>query len=188
MKRFEATEAIVAALKGNELIVSANGMISRELHATKDSHNNFYMLGSMGLASSIGLGLALSQPNKKIVILDGDGNILMNLGSLATIGNLAPKNLIHIVLDNECHDSTGGQPTVSNTTKLEKTAEAAGYKGVKMVEDRKTLKQTVVQLQDLTGPSLVLVKTERGGKAPPRVPHEPEIITRRFSTSVQKAL
>ncbi len=184
MKRLEAIGTVVEALKGNELIVSANGMISRELHATKDSSNNFYMLGSMGLASSIGLGLALSHPNKKIVILDGDGNILMNLGSLATIGNLAPENLIHIVLDNECHDSTGGQPTVSNTTKLEKTAEASGYKQVKKVEDKKTLKESVAQLLDLTGPSLVLVKTQRGGEVPPRVPFEPETITSRFTASV----
>ena len=184
MKRLEATEAIVSALKGDELVVSANGMISRQLHATKDSPNNFYMLGSMGLASSIGLGLALSHPNKKIVVLDGDGNILMNLGALATIGNLAPKNLIHIVLDNECHDSTGGQPTVSTTTKLEKTAEASGYKVVKRVQDKKTLKESVAQLLDAVGPSFVLVKTERGGEAPPRVPYEPEVITGRFSAAV----
>ncbi|PVX26651.1 MAG: hypothetical protein CW716_05595 [Candidatus Bathyarchaeum sp.] len=184
MKRSETIETVVDALKGNELIVSANGMISRELHATKDSPNNFYMLGSMGLASSIGLGLALSHPNKTIVILDGDGNILMKLGSLATIGNLGPKNLIHIILDNECHDSTGGQPTVSNTTKLEKTAEAAGYKHVKRAKDMVTLKESVTQLLDSTGPSLVLVKTERGGKVPPRVAYEPETITRRFAASV----
>jgi thiamine pyrophosphate-dependent acetolactate synthase large subunit-like protein len=184
LKRSETIETVVDALKGNELIISANGMISRELHATKDSPNNFYMLGSMGLASSIGLGLALSHPNKTIVILDGDGNILMNLGSLATIGNQAPKNLIHIVLDNECHDSTGGQPTVSNTTKLEKTAEAAGYKQVKKAEDRITLKKSVAQLLYSAGPSLILVKTERGGEVPPRVAYEPETITRRFATQI----
>ena len=184
MKRSETIKTIVSVLKGNELVVSANGMISRELHATKDSPNNFYMLGSMGLASSIGLGLALAHPNKTIVVLDGDGNILMNLGSLATIGNLAPKNFVHIVLDNECHDSTGGQPTVSNTTKLEKTAEAAGYKHVKRAKDMVTLKESVAQLLDSTGPSLILVKTERGGEVPPRVAYEPETITRRFAASV----
>ena len=185
MKRFEAIETIVNALKGTELIVSANGIITRELCTINDKPTNFYMLGSMGLASSIGLGLALSFPNKKIVVLDGDGNILMNLGSLTTIGNLAPKNLIHIVLDNECYESTGGQPTVSATAKLEKTAEAAGYKAAKRVEYKETLKETVAQLLDATGPSFVLVKTMKGREDVPRVPYEPETITCRFKAAVK---
>jgi len=188
LKRSETVETVVNALKGNELVVSANGMISRELHATRDSPNNFYMLGSMGLASSIGLGLALSHPNKKIVILDGDGNILMNLGSLATIGNHSPKNLTHIILDNECHDSTGGQPTVSCTTKIDKAAQAAGYKVAKKVQDKKTLKETITQLLNSAGPTLILVKTKRGDQVPPRVSHNPETITRRFAAAAQKSL
>jgi len=112
MKRYEAIEIITESLKGDELVISANGLISRELFTIKDSPRNFYMLGSMGLASSIGFGLAFSLPNKKVVVIDGDGNILMNLGSLATIGHFAPSNLIHFVLDNEMHASTGGQPTM----------------------------------------------------------------------------
>jgi thiamine pyrophosphate-dependent acetolactate synthase large subunit-like protein len=120
-----------------------------------------------------------------VVVLDGDGNILMNLGSLATIGNLAPKNVIHIVLDNECYESTGGQPTVSATAKLEKTAEASGYKAAKRVEDKETLKEAVAQLLDTAGPSFVLVKTGREREDVPRVPYEPEKITTRFKAAVQ---
>ena len=99
-------------------IISANGFMSRDLFELKEKNSNFYMIGSMGLASSIGLGVALKNPRKKIFIFDGDGNILMNLGSLVTIGTLQPKNMIHIIFDNGSHESTGGQPTASNKLKI----------------------------------------------------------------------
>jgi len=185
VKRREAIETIANVLKGDELIVTANGMISREMCAIKDKPNNFYMLGSMGLASSIGLGLALSLPKKTIVVIDGDGNILMNMGSLATIGDSAPKNLIHIVLDNESHDSTGGQPTVSKTVRLENVAKASGYKVTKRIYDDDTLEKQMKQLLSLSGPSFVLVKIKRGGKEAPRVPHETETIKTRFQNFIQ---
>jgi sulfopyruvate decarboxylase subunit beta len=185
MKRCEAIKTIANALKGDELVITANGMISREMCVIKDEQKNFYMLGSMGLASSIGLGLALSLPKKTIVVIDGDGNILMNLGSLATIGDLAPKNLIHVVLDNESHDSTGGQPTASITVKLEKVAKASGFKIIKKIHDDKTLEKVMKRLLSLSGPSFVLVKIKRGGKEVPRVPYETETIKARFKNSVQ---
>ena len=99
-------------------LISANGYISRNLYGIKDLNSNFYMIGSMGLASSIGLGVALKNKKKKIFVLDGDGNILMNLGSLTTIGTLKPQNLVHIVLDNGIHESTGNQPTHTNKIQL----------------------------------------------------------------------
>ena len=82
---------------GNHPIISANGLISRDLFETDDKDTNFYMIGSMGLASSIALGVALKNPGKRVYVFDGDGNILMNLGSLTTIGKLKPKNLVHLV-------------------------------------------------------------------------------------------
>jgi sulfopyruvate decarboxylase subunit beta len=185
MKRHEAIKTIAAVLKGNELVVTANGMISREMCAIKDEPNNFYMLGSMGLSSSIGLGLALSLPNKTIIVIDGDGNILMNMGSLATIGNLAPKNLIHIVLDNESHDSTGGQPTASRTIKLEKVAEASEFKITQKIYDVKTLEKAMKQVLSSSGPSFILVKIKRRGEEVPRVPYEMETIKTRFMNSIQ---
>ena len=81
----------------------------------------------MGLASSIGLGVALKNPKKKVFVFDGDGNILMNLGSLTTIGSLKPKNLIHIVFDNGNHESTGGQPTVSSKIEILNIAKNCKY-------------------------------------------------------------
>ncbi len=184
MKAYDAISVIVAAFK-NELIVSANGFISRHLYSVKDRPQNFYMLGSMGLASSIGLGLSFSIPNGKVVIIDGDGNILMNLGSLATIGHFAPRNLVHIVLDNESYDSTGGQPTVSNTARLEKIAEAAGYKTVKKVSSIDSLKSVISQLRVSDGPVFLIVKIERGVEKTSRVMIAPEDIRKRFVSAIK---
>ena len=113
MIRKEAISAVVEKI-GNQHIISANGFISRDLFEANDRNSNFYMIGSMGLASSIGLGLALKNPKKRFFIFDGDGNVLMNVGSLTTIASQKPKNLIHVVFDNSVHESTGGQPTNSN--------------------------------------------------------------------------
>ena len=102
---------IVAEKISDSPIIAANGYLSRDLYEVCDKPSNFYMIGSMGLSSSIGLGLALKNRKKIFYIFDGDGNLLMNLGSLITIGVHRPKNLIHIVFDNSSHESTGGQPT-----------------------------------------------------------------------------
>ena len=122
-------EAIKIAIKeiGKQPIISANGYISRDLFDVYDKQNNFYMIGSMGLASSIGLGVALKNSKKRIFVFDGDGNILMNLSSLVTIGSLQPKNLIHVIFDNNIHESTGGQPTYSNQIDISKVAKTLRY-------------------------------------------------------------
>ena len=126
MERIEAIKIISEKLS-NELVVCNIGFPSRELHHLKDSSTHFYMLGSMGLASSIGLGLAMSV-NRKVVVFDGDGSVLMNLGSLVTIYNQNPKNLVLVVLDNECYGSTGSQCTYASTVDLWKIADAIGFK------------------------------------------------------------
>ena len=99
MDRKEAIRLVTKKV-GNEPIVSANGYVSRDLFETYDKESNFYMIGSMGLASSIALGVAIKNPKKRVYIFDGDGNILMNLGSLVTIGVSQQKNLVHIRLKN----------------------------------------------------------------------------------------
>ena len=180
MKGYNAVEIIVGALKGDELIVSANGMISRELFAAKDSPNNFYMLGSMGLASSIGLGLALSMPQRKIIVLDGDGNLLMNMGSLATIASLSPKNLVHVVLDNESYVSTGGQPSASRKVDLEKVAKSCGFKFSKRIEDERELKADIKELLRADGPTFLLLKIQPYWRQAARVSYDVETIKNRF--------
>ena len=125
MIRKEAIDLIAKQI-GHEPIISANGFISRDLYETNEKSSNFYMIGSMGLASSIGLGIALKNSKKTVFVLDGDGNLLMNLGSLTTVGSLKPTNFVHFILDNQIHESTGGQPTHSKRVSLEKIAKAAG--------------------------------------------------------------
>ena len=183
MKRYEAIEVITQSLSGSELVISSTGMMSRELFTIRDAPQNFYMIGSMGLASSIGLGLALSLPEKQIVVIDGDGSILMNMGSMATIGHFAPKNLIHIVLDNESHDSTGGQATVSNTVELEEVAHAAGYRLTQRTASEEEL-QKAIKESSQQGPAFLLVKVEKGSiEGIGRVSHSQEEIKNRFRKS-----
>jgi thiamine pyrophosphate-dependent acetolactate synthase large subunit-like protein len=110
MTRLEATRLIVD-LAGDAPIVASLGHPAYDLFAAGDRPQNFYTWGSMGMASSIGLGLALARPDQRVFVLDGDGSLLMNLGSLATIGLLQPKNLALVVMDNEEYATTGGQKT-----------------------------------------------------------------------------
>ncbi len=110
MKRRDAITEIMKSVD-DEIIVCNIGFPSRELYDIYDRSENFYMIGSMGLASSIGLGLAISQPEKNIIIIDGDGALLMNMGSLVTINACNPKNLTWIVINNGAYGSTGNQKT-----------------------------------------------------------------------------
>ncbi|MFX1451445.1 MAG: thiamine pyrophosphate-dependent enzyme, partial [Promethearchaeota archaeon] len=110
MRRFQAIHKIVESIT-NELLVCNLGEPSRELFHIKDRDENFYMLGSMGLASSLAFGIAISTPKKKVWCIDGDGSILMNLGSLTTIANNKPQNLTLIIIDNSSYGSTGDQET-----------------------------------------------------------------------------
>jgi len=166
------------------IIVSANGFISRDLFESYDKPDNFYMIGSMGLASSIGLGIAIKRPTKKIFIFDGDGNILMNLGSLVTIGFLKPKNLVHFIFDNGSHESTGGQPTMASKIKLEKIAESTNYKIFK-IKTLTELTELLKKLKTISGPILVLVKVKNSVKISKRVKYEPEEIKERFMNSIK---
>lgn len=163
-----------------EPIVAANGFISRDLFNVHDKKTNFYMIGSMGLASSIGLGIALKKPKKKIYVFDGDGNILMNLGSLTTIGKLKPKNLIHIILDNSIHESTGGQPTASDTIKIEKIAKSCNYKQVIKVNSKNDILKKIMSVKNSIGPIMIIIKIKKGGSAGNRISISPNKIKEQF--------
>jgi len=126
--RIEVLE-MVNALKDNETIqLATTGKTGRELYEIEDAKNNLYMVGSMGCISSLGLGLALVKPQKDIVVIDGDGSLLMRMGSLATNGYGKPRNMLHILLDNNAYESTGNQRTVSNQVDFVDIAYASGYK------------------------------------------------------------
>ena len=176
---------IVAEKIGNQPIISANGFISRDLFDAYDRNSNFYMIGSMGLASSIGLGVALKSTKKKIFVFDGDGNILMNLGSLITIGIIKPKNLVHVIFDNSSHESTGGQPTATNKIQLSKIAKSANYK-VFQVKTKNQLVRVLQKIKLIPGPIMIIVKIEKGGVISKRINIEPTKIKNRFMGLLKK--
>jgi phosphonopyruvate decarboxylase len=124
-------------------IVATTGFTGRALYAQEDVENQLYMVGSMGCASSLGLGLAAVSPTRRVVVLDGDGAALMRMGALATLGHERPRNLVHLLLDNGVHDSTGSQDTVSNTTDLAEVARACGYPKVVRISSEASLRSAL---------------------------------------------
>ncbi len=164
----------------DELVVVCNGFPSREAYTQRDRPENFYMIGSMGVASAIGLGVALAQPDRRVVVFDGDGNVLMGMGTLATIGVLKPANFLHIVFDNEVYGSTGNQPTLSQTVPLDAIASAVGYRNVQRVRACDDLAEAARTLLTSEGPSFLLVKVSRQVEEVGRVEIEPVAMTERF--------
>ena len=184
MIRKEAMKIVIEEI-GEQPIISANGYISRDLFNVLDKKNNFYMIGSMGLASSIGLGVAIKNTKKKIFVFDGDGNILMNLGSLITIGITKPKNLVHIIFDNNSHESTGGQPTATNKIQLTKIAKSANYR-VFQAKTKNQLIKVFQKIKLIQGPIMVIVKIEKSKIVSKRINIEPIKIKNRFMNSLKK--
>ena len=178
--------AIAAARKpiDREPIAHANGYICRESFSVGDRPANFYMIGSMGLASAIGLGLALARPDSASVVFDGDGNLLMNFGILAMVGALAPSRLVHVVFDNEVYGSTGNQRSPSGGVRLDRVAAAAGYRTVTAVTAAADVEAAVRAALHADGPHFVLAKTTTEEAEVPRIPHTPAEIRDRFRASL----
>ena len=176
MKRIEAIALAAKAADSKDALLIGNiGYPSRELFPAHDRPENFYMLGSMGLASSIGLGLALARPDRKVIVLDGDGSVLMNLGTLATIAHHSPDNYLLVILDNCCYGSTGSQPTCTHLgTDLKAIAKAAGVENVRLVDEREEL------LDALHAKGVIIAKVEPGNAAVPIISLSPEEIVERF--------
>jgi sulfopyruvate decarboxylase subunit beta len=129
MKRYDCLQAIAPHF-GDELVVTNLGAVRHEWQALRPHHGNYH-LQNLGLTSSMALGLALALPHRKVVAFDGDGSLLLNLGSLATIANQHPKNLIHIVFDNECYESSRGAPTATaGQADLAAVARGCGFANV----------------------------------------------------------
>lgn len=128
-------QVLDASDDGRTVVIATTGFTGRELYALADRPQHFYMVGSMGCASSLALGLALARPDLRVMVLDGDGAALMRMGNLATVGAYNPANLVHVVLDNEAHDSTGAQATVSACTDFAAVAVACGYGRVMRSDD-----------------------------------------------------
>ena len=182
MTRLEVLQAASDFLDG-KLVVCNIGLPSRELYCVKHQPSNFYMLGSLGLASSIGLGVAMFT-SRRVVVIDGDGSLLANLGTLATIGQEQPRNLTIIAIDNGVHGSTGNQPTTaSGLVDLSATAESLGISRTYRVTEREELVDLLSQLGD--GPNFVHVLAKPGNAQVSTIPLTPEQIKRAFRREVQ---
>jgi len=185
MSRYDTLE-IIAKYTKDMIRFSTTAMPSRELYEINDTDKNFYMIGSMGHIGAIALGTALEKKDEKIIILDGDGALLMHLGILSTIGKIKPKNLIHICLDNESYSSTGSQSTTSSTTNLDKVALDCGYVNSKKVLTKNELENNLEELLKLDGPNFLLVKVNPGNKEGiKRIDLLPEEITKRFMKAIK---
>ena len=184
--RYLAIQKILEHVGVDDLVVSTTGMISREVFMTDDRPGNFYMLGSMGLLSSFGLGVALLTPEQRVLVLEGDGSALMSLGTLPLIATERPANLVHIILDNEAYESTGGQPSISSKVDLAEVGRSCGYRHVVRADEIEGLEVALLACEACRGPHLILVKA---GIAPvkgiPRVSHSPTEIRDRFGGCIQ---
>ncbi len=167
--RIDAMSAIQEGLTDECLAISSTGMMSRDMHNTGDRAGTFYMVGSMGLASSIGLGLARSQ-KKPVVVVDGDGSFLMRLGACATIGKYHAENLLHIILDNGTHSSTGGQPTAARNIDIPALARSCGYKDGLALNDLKELQHQMGEFLSGSqpGPRLLHFRIRSGNERDPK--------------------
>lgn len=162
--RAAATRVLVRRLDDADLVVAALGNAAYDLFDAGDRPGNFYLWGGMGLAPSIGLGVALGAPDRRVIALEGDGGVLMNLGALASIGALRPANLLTIIWDNRGFELTGGQPTATTTgtADLAAIARGAGIPDVRHVTDLDGFESAFAEL--LTGagrgPSCLVVDTQ----------------------------
>lgn len=143
--RLAALEVITELRDQDTVLLAATGFTGRELYEAGDAPNNLYMVGSMGCVSSLGLGLALTRPDKKIIAIDGDGALLMRMGSMATNAAWGPGNMLHILLDNSAHESTGGQSTVSGNVDFVQVAASVGYTRAIYVHSLAELRQVLAE-------------------------------------------
>jgi sulfopyruvate decarboxylase subunit beta len=187
MNKLEAIKALTGLLQPEDLLVCCNGMIGRELYTVGDRPASFYMIGSMGLGLSIALGLALSRPARRVIALDGDGNVLMGMNALASTGSERPPNLYHVVLDNHAHASTGGQRTISGDVRLEAVASAVGYRATHRAETLDHFEAALRDALSQAGPVMVLGVVEGGTvKGIGRVKETPPELTARFAAEARR--
>jgi len=169
MTREEAVTVLVDHLEPETVIVSTTGKASRELaeyraRLGQEPGRDFLTVGSMGHASQIALGIALAKPDRRVCCLDGDGAVIMHMGSLAIIGSGRPGNFLHFVINNGAHDSVGGQPTAGLDIDIPAIAQACGYRHSARAESRSRLVSAIEEAKASPGPALVEIRTRRGAR------------------------
>ncbi|HXV39607.1 MAG TPA: phosphonopyruvate decarboxylase [Steroidobacteraceae bacterium] len=176
--RRDMLAAIRSAAAAADVLVATTGYTGRELYAFGDAPNQFYMVGSMGCAVSLALGIALAQPRRRVIAIDGDGAALMRLGALATVGCERPANLVHVVLDNGMHESTGGQATAAPAVDFCAIAAGSGYAAVAAAGDPGALAAELAR--NVPGPRFIHVPIAPG--VPDKLPRPkvtpPEVAAR----------
>lgn len=162
--RLHALESISKLKDGYTAVLATTGKTGRELYEIEDTPHNLYMVGSMGCISSLGLGLALARSDKKVIVIDGDGSLLMRMGAMATNGYYSPKNMIHILLDNNTHDSTGGQATISQNVDFVEVAASVGYTQVFYAHSVSELEQYIQEWKKKPMLTFLYLRIEKGSK------------------------
>ena len=161
-RRIEYIRLLANSAGENDILLGATGFSGRELYQCVKHKGKFYMMGSMGCLSAIGLGIARENPDKNIFVLDGDGALLMKMGTLSTIGYYHPKNLIHLCFDNNKYESTGGQPTTSLKTEFSIIAKACGYKSTNFVTEIEDFQKILKNLEHCENPHFIHIKVKSG--------------------------
>lgn len=179
MSRLTALGIALKAI-GEAPVLHANGYICRESFSVADRPQSFYMIGSMGMAAAMALGLSLARPKRRTVVFDGDGNLLMNLGILPMIGAERPADLLHLVFDNEVYGSTGNQASPSRAVRLDRLAAASGFASAAAVSDPLGLDTALRAALAAPGPHFVLVKVTTEESEVPRIPYTPAALRDRF--------
>ena len=183
ISKADVVEALVSITDDSTAIVSSTGVISRELHNFADRNLNFYMVGSMGCTLSIGMGLA-SESDKKIVVLEGDGSVLMRMESLATVGTMKPDNLVHIVLIDKLYETTGGQQT--NNIAFDEVIKGCGCQKIYKCYEKDNLHNSLRKVLENREYSTLLVYIGKKTDVKPRISRTPETIRETFMTSLRE--
>jgi len=178
--RIAVLQRLLSDVPDDAALIATTGKSGRELYSLSDREQHLYMVGSMGCASAVGLGVALSS-RKRVIVIDGDGAALMKMGNMATIGAMSPVNLIHIVLDNGVHDSTGGQATVSDTVDFSGVAVSVGYRQAHLTNSEDGFSDSLRDAMSKSGPTMIHVRIAPGSIDPlgrPKI--KPDVVARRF--------
>lgn len=170
LRREDALKIVLSEISTDDVVVSTTGMISREIYECREGQNqahsqDFLTVGSMGHCSQIAMGIALSSKSKRVYCIDGDGAVVMHMGSLGISGQYKGGNMIHIVINNGKHDSVGGQPTVGFDISIPAVAEACGYREVISVDDASSIRSELIRLRELGEMVLLEIRVQPGARS-----------------------
>jgi len=168
--RENSLEIILSEISDSSIIISTTGKTSREIFEIREKNNlphnrDFLTVGSMGHCSSIALGIAISKPNKKVICIDGDGSLIMHMGSLSTIGKVSPQNFYHILINNYAHESVGGQATSAKIIEMSDLAMSNGYKHTFSIQSANKLRSQIKKYITCQGPAFMEIKTQIGSRS-----------------------